>query len=105
VAYFKTVHDAVEPDYLRRRRIEELDERENPSDAEVSELEALEEGEALNPFYWETLFDRAERCVANWCVANPEFVDRQGRPVEEGGACRVEQIVERPLLSHASSKT
>jgi hypothetical protein len=98
------VRSAVEPDYLRRRRIEVLEWREDPTDAETSELEALEEAEAGAPFYWETLFNRAERCVANWCIANPEFVDRQGRPVEEGGACRVEQILGRSLPPPPLSK-
>ena len=41
------------------------------------------------------LFDRAERCIANWCIANPELVDSEGRAVEERGVRSVEDVVNR----------
>jgi hypothetical protein len=95
VGYFRGVRDALEPQWRRGLRSDELSykaEEEELTDAEQAELAALDElprGPA-----WETMFARVERCVANWCLANRQLVDREGRPVVEGGVSDLIQIFE-----------
>ena len=84
VAYFGHVRACVGPDWARRRRIEALEEADSPSDAERKELEGLEVDDASRGFCWDEFLDRGVRCIANWCIANPELIDRDGRPVREG---------------------
>ncbi|AKV00430.1 hypothetical protein AKJ09_07093 [Labilithrix luteola] len=99
VAFFQTTRLAVESDYRTRLRInelvyqEEIDGREL-TDAEKTELERLESAEGRIP--WEDVLKRAERCIANWCIANPKLVDRQGNAIEERGVADVSHIFEPP---------
>ena len=34
-------------------------------------------------------------CFANWCLANPELIDRHGRPVEERGIRDLSALIQR----------
>ena len=52
-------------------------------ECELEQLLATED-EVESPA-WEWLYNRAQRCIANWCIANPGLIDRQGRPIEERG--------------------
>ena len=96
VAYFSRVRGLLETDWVRRRRIEQLKEKEDASDSEGEELDQLEEEDGERRVWWEELFDRAERCIANWCIANPQLIDRRGRPVEEGGVRDLTDVLRRP---------
>jgi len=103
VAYFEAVLRLVSPDWERNVRIgaltskledSELEGTEGLSEAERAELEALESEGGGPP--WEELFSRAARCLANWCLANPELVDRGGNAVEERGLRDVRHVFEPP---------
>lgn len=95
VAYFSRVRGQLETDRLQRLRIRALEHREDElTDDEARELEALFESEER--VHWEALCNRAERCIANWCLANPELVDRSGRPIEERGVRNLEHLFARP---------
>ena len=84
VAYFAGVRGVVEPDWLKHKRIFELEEKRNESEASDAELKELEDLEtAGGGVGWEELLKRAERCIANWCIANAALVDCQGRAVED----------------------
>ena len=85
VEYFSRLRGLLGPDWVRRRRLEQLESKEDSSDAELDELESLQEQDAKSRVWWEALFDRAERCIANWCIANPLLIDRQGHATEESG--------------------
>jgi hypothetical protein len=100
VAYFAGVRGKVEPDWVLHERLDALsyqsEDADSPelTDAEKKELAELE---AKDPgFEWEELFDRAERCTANWCLANHELIDRKGRNVQEGGVGCVMHVFDPP---------
>lgn len=85
VAYFAGVRRQLEPQWHRRLRLYDLQEKDEGgelTEAESAELDALDE--APSEFYWDELFDRAERCIANYCIANPVLVDREGQWIAEG---------------------
>lgn len=97
LAYFAAVREAVEPEWLRVVRENELLERadgEELTAAEQVELAQLEEGRG--GVDWEGLLDRAERCIANYCLANPALVDRGGDPLMERGVADVRHVFEPP---------
>ncbi len=97
VAYFAGVRGVVESDWLKHKRIFELDEKLNESEASDAEVKELRDFEASGGGpAWEELLKRAERCIANWCIANAGLVDRQGRPVEDRGIREVKTIFEPP---------
>jgi hypothetical protein len=43
----------------------------------------------------EDLYDHAQRCIANWCLANPELIDMEGRPVTEGGLSSLVPLIQQ----------
>jgi hypothetical protein len=45
---------------------------------------------------WERFCFRAQRCIANWCLANPSFEDLRGKPVEVAGCHTVLELFEPP---------
>ena len=95
VAYFAEVRRLVEPDWARTCRLTELEGSEvDLSEAERHELEALLAAE--NQPAWEELYNRAQRCIVNWCLANPRLMDRQGKHVEERGIHDLTSLL-RPL--------
>jgi len=96
LAYFAGIRGRLETDRALRLRIQELEIKEGElTEEEGRELEALCDKDSER-IPWEALFNRAERCIANWCIANPELIDRRGRPVEEGGVRSLEQILDPP---------
>lgn len=102
VAYFADARTRMSSDWLRQKRIYELDNKYNESEAseaETKELQQLEAAAAATDGRpdWEDVFHRADRCIANWCITNPDFVDRKGRPVEVRGLRHVMAIFEPPL--------
>jgi hypothetical protein len=97
VAYFTEVRRDIEPQWLRGLRGNELfykSEEEELTDAEKEELARLDE-QSRGPV-WEDLFNRAERCIANWCLTNTALIDRQGNPVTDRGVADVRHIFEPP---------
>ena len=97
VAYFSAVRRDIEPQWLRGLRNDELfykSEEEELTDAEKEELAQLD-SQPRGP-NWGDLFHRAERCIANWCLANTQLIDRAGKPVTEGGVSDVLHIFEPP---------
>lgn len=87
----------ISADCARERHLSELvalREEETITEAQQRELDALEDGKSL--IDWEPLLNRAERCAANWCLANPLLFDRKGMPVEEGGVRDVSHLFEPP---------
>lgn len=97
VAYFTEVRRDIEPQWLRGLRSDELfykGEEAARTNAEKEELAQLDE-QAPGP-NWEDLFNRAERCIANWCLTNTALIDREGKPVTEGGVSDVIHIFEPP---------
>jgi hypothetical protein len=95
-AYFARVRQLVEPDWVRRQRIEQLENNDDASDSDRKELDELEDEDRDRGVWWEELFDRAERCIANWCIANPGLIDRQDRPIQEGGVRDRTDVIEPP---------
>jgi len=97
VAYFTAVRRVVHSDWLVGNRRLELSCKENGDEASEAETKELRELEAAGGgMVWDEVLNRAERCIANWCIANPKLVDRKGRPVEEGGIREVNTIFEPP---------
>lgn len=97
IAYFTEVRGEIEPQWLRGLRSDELfykAEEEELTDAEKAELAQLDE-QPRGPD-WEDLFNRAERCIANWCLTNTALVSREEEPVTEGGVSDVLHIFEPP---------
>ncbi len=91
VAAFAAARRDLEPNWHWRRSVMVLTSRaegttEPPlSDAEERELAQLED--AGPTIGWETLLDRAQRCVANWCIAHPDLLDRTSkRPLASASA-------------------
>lgn len=96
VAYFADVRSRLARDRTQSLRLRDLEQKEEAlTDAEARELEVLSDDPAAR-VNWEALCNRAERCIANWCLANPELVDRQGRPVEERGVRHLEHLLNPP---------
>jgi hypothetical protein len=87
VAYFAEFLQSAGRDFVRTSRLGELENSETAlSNAEQRELEELlAEESAVGQPDWEELYVRARRCIANWCIANPELIDRHGKPVVERG--------------------
>jgi hypothetical protein len=95
VAAFTEIRRRVEPDRARALRLAQLEDSETElTPAEQQELEGLA-GHPENIDFG-SFFHRAERCIANWCIANPELVDRNGKPVEERGLRNVEHVFNPP---------
>ena len=97
VAYFVEVRRTVEPNWQWKKRLDALNNRAEGTDQpelsaiEEQELEQLESGGPT--LDWEELFERAQRCIANWCIMNPTLIDRGGRAVDHGAVREVTQIV------------
>lgn len=74
VAYFQQVRSDLEEDWARACRINALELSEDAlTPEEVAELQALE------PIIdFETLCNRAERCIANWILVNETPIPRPG---------------------------
>lgn len=96
LAFFTDVRNVVEADWLVGRRIAELNHKSNESEASEVESKELRELEAAGGLAWEEVLNRADRCIANWCIANPHLVDREGRRVEDRGIREVKTIFEPP---------
>lgn len=94
VAYFSDTRRRVAPDWERCVRLGELESAETISEAERAELEALDAADEQMP--WDDLFARATRCIANWCLANPELVDLGGAPAEERGVRDLRRLFAAP---------
>jgi hypothetical protein len=95
VAYFRDTHGRLDRDRQVNLRRSELEQREEPlTEDEIRESEALDRDPHL--ITWEALFNRAERCIANWCIANPALVDRNGRPIVERGVRNIDEIFNPP---------
>ena len=81
VKAFAEARALLDDDKTLRVRIDELEWKVEEGDAltseEKEELAALEE-KHVGPD-WESLLERAHRCVANWCIANPTIIDREGK--------------------------
>jgi hypothetical protein len=94
VAYFVELRRILEPDRARVGRLTELEAENELSEAEERELEQLlaSEDDVERPA-WEWVYNRAQRCVANWCIANPSLIDREGNPVVERGIRDITAIV------------
>lgn len=95
VHYFDTARRNAEPDWRTQLRIDALVELQEQEGRELTEAEKeeLERLEAVDErLAWEALFNRAERCIANWCICNPELVDRNGNAVTERGLANVSQV-------------
>ncbi len=73
-----------------------MNHKSNESEASEAELKELRELEAAGGLAWEEVLNRADRCIANWCIANPRLVDRYGRPVEDRGIRDVKTIFKPP---------
>ncbi len=86
VAYFVELKRLVGPNRELICRLTELEAEEDLDEAGARELEQLlaTEDEVEAPA-WEWLYNRAQRCIANWCIANPQLIDRAGQPVTERG--------------------
>ena len=84
VRHFRELRPLLFLDWTRTRRIQELEEMSQRSPSNDEELAALCLEDEHKGFLFEDTFDRAERCIANWCIANPDLVDRSGRAVMEG---------------------
>ncbi len=97
VAFFRDMREMLDDDYTLGCRRYELSLRNEGvtepelTDEEREELACLREKPHIA---WSIALMRAERCVANWCIANPELVDRQGKPVVEGAIAKIDDIFE-----------
>jgi hypothetical protein len=99
VEYFANVRSRLDADWLARRRIAALETCEGESDVEMTAAEKAEYDElAASPDVvpWQEVLTRAERCVANYCLKNPDLVDRDGKAVVEGGVRSITHIFEPP---------
>ena len=84
VAYFTEVRRELSPQRDRGLRSDALYHKAESEgealtaaeEAELAQLDALPRGP-----HWEDLFNRAERCIANWCLTNTALIDREGAPV------------------------
>ena len=97
VSYFTSVRENAESQWRNALRCDELyyrAEKTELSAEEKAEFERLD-GMARGPA-WEELCERAERCIANWCLANTALVDRSGKRVVAGGVSDVMEIFVRP---------
>jgi hypothetical protein len=90
-------HQQLHTDRSLSLRVQELEQKEEElSASERTELDELYKNRA-DFIQWEKFCMRAERCIANWCIANPEIVDLQGRPAEErGGVKNVDHVFNPP---------
>jgi len=96
VAYFAEIRGRLERDRALKLRIQELELKEEElTDEEAREIEELS-GKDSERIHWVALYNRAERCIANWCIANPELIDRSGRSIEEGGVRNLDRILNPP---------
>jgi hypothetical protein len=78
VAYFIAVRRVVHSDWLVGNRRLELSCKENGDEASEAETKELRELEAAGgEIAWDEVLNRADRCIANWCIANPNLVDRR----------------------------
>jgi len=93
VSFFVQVRARLEPDRARFLRVRDLDQAEALSPEQLAELESLASESSMS---WEDFCNRTERCIANWCLSNPEFIDRKGRPIQEQGFGHLEQILTPP---------
>lgn len=97
VAYFSGVRRDVETQWLwaiRSGELEDKGDEEGLSAEEEQELARLDE--LPRGPDWEAFLNRADRCIANWCLSNTALIDRQGNPVVERGVVDVRAIVEPP---------
>ena len=97
VGWFTEVRRHVEPDWRLQLRMGELESKREDSvltDAECEELERLVA--TGSPIGWDGLFNRAQRCIANWCIANTALIDRQGKTVKERAVTDVRHVFEPP---------
>jgi len=93
VGYFAKARSGLDADRIAVHRLGEMEEREDASDAERELAQADADAHAID---WNELIHRAERCVANWCIAHPQLVDRRGQPVEERGHRDLRHVFEPP---------
>ena len=97
VRCFTDVRRLVEADWRLQLRIGELEGKREDSDLTDAEREELDRLAASpSPIGWDALFNRAQRCIASWCIANTALSDRLGKIVKERGVTDVRHIFERP---------
>ena len=102
VTYLTKMREAVVRDWELKIRLGDLEEKSvdgggtGLTEQEAQELEQLEQLEESDAVDWEKYFARAERCIANWCLANPALVDLQGKPIREGELSDLRHIFEPP---------
>jgi hypothetical protein len=97
VAYFTEVRREIEPQWLRGLRSDELFYKAEEVELAVAEKEELAQlDEQPRGPDWEDLFNRAERCIANWCLTNTALIDRHGSPVIERGVSDVIHLFAPP---------
>jgi hypothetical protein len=86
VANRSSANRDVDVDYFRElRKTSVADWNRKRSSTKGDELEA-EEPEPS--FDFEEMYDRAVRCVANWCIANPDLIDDEGAPLANAPSLR-----------------
>jgi hypothetical protein len=85
VAYLVAARQTLDTDWERALRVMDLAESHSLTEAQERELRELEDGGPL--LAWEQLLARTERCIGNWCIANPILLDKAGQrvPTSEGG--------------------
>jgi hypothetical protein len=98
VAAFAGARALLEADWNTQQKIDAIvwkeEEEGELSDVERKDLEQLEASHDAPD--WGSLLDRAHRCVANWCIANPELIDGDGTPVVENGLADVRHVLDPP---------
>jgi hypothetical protein len=98
LSFFLETRQRLDADRVRQLRLRDLEQKETAlSDAESQALEDLSSSGRVDRIDWEAFCARADRCIANWCIANPELVNRSGKPVvERGGLRNVSSIFSPP---------
>jgi PDZ domain len=85
--YLLAAHRAILEDRDHAEEIRSLEEKGDAAgltDDESAELERLRSIWTYDD--WQTLLDRTERFVLNFCIANPSLFDLNGSPTRGGGS-------------------
>jgi hypothetical protein len=97
VVFFADIRGRVESDWVRSLARSELEQQEEPLTVEQEKQYDLLDVELRSSgIHWEEFSNRAERCIANWCIANPKLVDRSGHPSVERGVSDIRHVFEPP---------
>jgi hypothetical protein len=95
VAFFRAFGDEAAHDFAlfpRQQELEDKEENDTLTETERTELERLRDAPQPD---WEELYARGERCIVNWCIANPDLVDAEGKPVVERGVTSLRDLFAR----------